>query len=45
MLEVKGETVYSWVKKALWAWELLRILAKQKGKARPRAEACQANIL
>ena len=35
MLEVKGETVYSWVKKALWAWELLRILAKQKGRHAP----------
>ena len=35
VLEVKGETVYSWLKKALWAWELLRILAKQKGRRAP----------
>ena len=45
VLEVKGETVYSRVKKALWPWGLLRILAKQERKARPRAEAGQVNIL
>ena len=49
VLEVKGETVYSWVKKALWAWDLLRILAKQKGRRapgqRPAKLISQANIL
>ena len=36
VLGVKTGTVYSWVKKARWAGELVPILVQQKGTLRPR---------
>ena len=37
VLGVRSGTVYSWVKKAQWAWELMRVLvAQQGGRRRPR---------
>ena len=34
VLEVKSGTVYSWVKKAQWAWELMRVLVAQRAGRR-----------
>ncbi len=45
VLEVKGETVYSWVKKSPLGLGVAAHPGEGEGKARPRAEAGQANIL